>query len=181
MEQICANNMDKKGVTSGVIIFPRVLRIMRIILRDFPIIQTYKKLCHNQCSPRDRVCGQRGNRNCLIIDIAYPSDWRVDTKNEEKINKYLDLAIDIKELWKMKSVKVVLVVIGALVAIPKRLEGYLKNINAGIELTALQRTVLLGSARILRRVLEVWGSLLRPDTWLDWNFQRWQICCENAP
>ena len=55
----------------------------------------------------------------------------------------------------MKSVKVVLVVIGALVAIPKRLEGYLKNINAGIELTALQRTVLLGSARILRRVLEV--------------------------
>ena len=42
------------------------------------------------------------------------------------------------------------------VAIPKRLKGYyLKNINAGIELTALQRTVLLGSARILRRVLEV--------------------------
>lgn len=55
----------------------------------------------------------------------------------------------------MKSVKVVLVVIGALGTIPERLEGYLKNIKAGIEVAAIQRTVLLGSARILRRVLEV--------------------------
>ena len=63
----------------------------------------------------------------------------------------------------MKSVNVFLVVIGVLVAIPKRLDDYLKNINAGIDLAALQRAVLLGSARILRRVLEVCGSLLRPD------------------
>ena len=57
MEQICANNMDKKGVTSGIIIFARVLKIMRIILWDFSL-QTDKKLCHNQCSPRHRVCGR---------------------------------------------------------------------------------------------------------------------------
>ena len=44
------------------------------------------------------------NRTRIVCDIAYPSVWRVDTKNEEKINKYLDLAIQIKELRKMKSV-----------------------------------------------------------------------------
>ena len=55
----------------------------------------------------------------------------------------------------MNSVKVVPVVIVALSTIPKRQEDYLRNINAGIELAALQRTVLLGSARILRRVVEV--------------------------
>ena len=103
------------------------------------------------------------NKNCLIIDIACPGDRRVDIKQEEKINKYFDLAIEIKELWKVKRVKVVAVVIGVLGTIPKRLEDYLRKIKAGIELAALQRTVLLGSARILRRVLEVWGSLLQPD------------------
>ena len=124
----------------------------------------------------DIVFVDEQNKNCLIIDIAYPSDWRVDTKNKEiKINKYLDLAIEMKELWKMKSVKVVLVVIGALGTIPERLEDYLKNIKAGIEEAALHRTVLLGSERI-----QVWDSLLRPDAWWDWNIQRWQTFCENA-
>ena len=55
-------------------------------------------------------------------------------KQEEKINKYLDLAVEIKELWKMKSAKVVPVVIGALGTIPKRLKVYLRNINVGIDL-----------------------------------------------
>ena len=121
------------------------------LLWDFSI-QTDKKLDHNR---PDMVFVDKQNKNCLIIDIACPGDRRVDIKQEEKINKYLDLAIEIKELWKMKRVKVVPVVIGVLGTIPKRLEDYLRNINAGIELAALQRTVLLGSARILRRVLEV--------------------------
>ena len=58
----------------------------------------------------------------------------MDIKQEENINKYLDLAVEIKELWKMKSAKVVPVVIGALGTIPKRLKDYLRNINAGIDL-----------------------------------------------
>ena len=73
MEQICANNMDKKGVTSGIIIFARVLKIMRIILWDFSI-QTDKKLCHHQCSPRHRFCGRTEQEfERIVCDIAYPS------------------------------------------------------------------------------------------------------------
>ena len=116
-----------------------------ILLWDFSK-QTDKKLDHNH---PDIVFVDKENKNRLIIDIACPGDRRVDIKQEEKINKYLDLAIEIKELWKMKGVKVVPVVIGVLGTIPKRLEDYLRNINTEIELAALQRTVLLGSARIL--------------------------------
>ena len=61
----------------------------------------------------------------------------------------------------MKSVKVVPNIIRALGTIPKRTEEYLRNINTGIELAALQRTVFLGSVRILRRVIR--GGFLRPD------------------
>ena len=41
----------------------------------------------------------------------------------------------------MKSVKVVPNIIRALGTIPKRLEDYLRNINTGIELATLQRTI----------------------------------------
>ena len=58
----------------------------------------------------------------------------MDIKQEEKINKYFDLAVDIKELWKVKSAKVVPVVIGTLGTIPKGLKDYLRNINVGIGL-----------------------------------------------
>ena len=44
----------------------------------------------------------------------------------------------------MKSVKVVPNIIRALSTIPKRLEDYLRNINTGIELATLQRTMFLG-------------------------------------
>ena len=58
----------------------------------------------------------------------------MDIKQEEKINKYFDVAVDIKELWKMKSAKVVPVVIEALGTIPKRLKVFLRYINVGIDL-----------------------------------------------
>ena len=55
----------------------------------------------------------------------------------------------------MKGVKVVNIVIGALGTVPKKLEEHLTDINVVIELATFQKTVLLGSARILRRVLEI--------------------------
>ena len=88
------------------------------------------------------------------MDIfACPCDRELDIKQEEKPNEYLDLAVEIKGLWKMKSVKVV--------PVAKRLENYLRNINAGTELEPHQNTVLPGSARILQRVLEI-SSIDKP-------------------
>ena len=121
------------------------------LLWDFSI-QTDRKLDHNR---PDIVLVDKQSKSCLIIDVACPNDWRVESKQEEKVNKYLDLAFQIKKLWKMKRVKVVPIVIGALGTVPKKPEEHLTDINVGIELAALQKTVLLGSARILRRVLEI--------------------------
>ena len=121
------------------------------LLWDFSI-QTNKKLDHNR---PDIVLVDKQSKSFLIIDVACPNDWRVESKQEEKVNKYLDLAFEIKKLWKMKRVKVVPIVIGALGTVPKKLEEHLTDINVGIELATLQKTVLLASARILRRVLEI--------------------------
>ena len=73
--------------------------------------------------------------------------WRVESKQEEKVNKYLDQAFEIKNLWKMKRVKVVPIVIGALGTVPKKLEEHQTDINVGIELAALQKTVAAGISK----------------------------------
>ena len=62
----------------------------------------------------DIVFEDKQNKNYLIIDIACPSDRRLDIKQQEKVNKYLDVAVEIKELRKINSVKVVLVLNGVL-------------------------------------------------------------------
>ena len=52
-----------------------------------------------------------------IIDVAVPGDAWVKLKEKEKIDKYQDLAKELRKLWKVKT-RVVPIVIGALRTIP---------------------------------------------------------------
>ena len=85
---------------------------------------------------------------CHLIDIAVPGDSRVASKENEKVQKYQDLVRELRKLWQVK-VKVVPVVVGTLGTIPKALEKHLKEIGL------LQEAALPGTARILRKTLEI--------------------------
>ena len=102
----------------------------------------------------DMIVEDRKNSVCKIIDFAIPYDSRVDKKEAEKIEKYQDLARDIKRLWNTQ-VKIVPVVIGALGTTPRLLPKRLKDIGIETRIVDLQKTAILYSARILRTVLEV--------------------------
>ena len=65
----------------------------------------------------------------------------------------MDLARELRKLWNIK-VKVVPIVIGAFGKVPKALENNLGELEIRGRIETLQTTALLGSARILRRVLE---------------------------
>jgi len=39
----------------------------------------------------------------LLIDIVVPGDTRVDEKEQEKVDKYQDLARKTKRLWKVEA------------------------------------------------------------------------------
>ena len=58
-------------------------------------------------------------------------------------------------MWAMRKVGVILVVVGALDAIPNGLNKSLQNISIRVRPDHVQKTALLGTARILRRVLEI--------------------------
>ena len=90
---------------------------------------------------------------CIIVDFAVSYDTRIELRAKEKIDKYRDLAIELKRLWKTK-VTVVPIVFGSLGAIPKKIEKRLKDIGIDTNLADMQKTAILNSARILRMVLE---------------------------
>ncbi len=102
----------------------------------------------------DVVVLDKTKKMCHLIDIAQPGDIRVAKKETEKIQKYQDLARELCKIWQVK-VKVVPVVVGALGTIPKALEKHLEEIGTNVRVDLLQKAVLLGTARILRKTLEI--------------------------
>ena len=69
-------------------------------------------------------------------------------KEFEKKDKYLDLARELKKLWNMK-VMIVLIVIGAFGTITKGLSKCLEDLEVGGRVETTQMTALLRTARIL--------------------------------
>ena len=62
------------------------------------------------------------------MDFAVLVDHRLKLKESEKIDKYLDLARDLKKLWNMK-VTVIPIVIGALSIVNKELVRGLEDLE----------------------------------------------------
>ena len=90
---------------------------------------------------------------CKIVDFAVLADHRINLKESEKEDKYLDLARELKKLWNMK-VTIVPIVIGALGSITKGLLKGLDDLEVDGLVETIQTTALLRTARILRLVLE---------------------------
>ena len=56
-------------------------------------------------------------------------------------------------MWNIRSIKVIPVVVGALGSTPKKLKHCIEELGVVISRTLLQKTALLGTVRILRKVL----------------------------
>ena len=102
----------------------------------------------------DVIVVQKHKIFCQVIDFAGPYNGRVQNKELEKIEHCQDLARELRKIWNMK-VKVIPLVIFALGTSPIKLRNWSKEIGIQTQITELQKTALLNTARILRRVLEV--------------------------
>ena len=102
----------------------------------------------------DLVAVDKKERSCKIIDFAVPGDSRIEEKEKDKIEKYQDLGRELQKIWNVK-VKIIPLVVGSLGAIPKQFGNRLKQIGITVGTAQVQKTVLLGTARILRKVLEI--------------------------
>jgi len=89
---------------------------------------------------------------CVLIDVAISGDRNVIKKEADSILKYKDLTMEIQRMWNVKT-KVKPVIIGATETISKSFRKYMSNIPGKHEVKELQKTAILGTAHITRKVL----------------------------
>ena len=102
----------------------------------------------------DIIIKDKVNSNCKLIDMTVPCDKNVSIKEMEKKSKYKDLEIEIQRMWKMKT-EVIPIVMGALGTIRKGMEDNIRSVSGNMNIQTVQKTCLLGTARILRKVLSI--------------------------
>ena len=117
---------------------------------DSPIITDR----HVPCNKPDIVIQEKKSDRCQIIDVPIQCDYNIQTKAKEKMNKYLDLQIECQRLWN-KKVEVILVIMGATGIVDKNIRKYVGRIPGCHNIYSLQRSAILGTAHILRKVLSI--------------------------
>jgi hypothetical protein len=88
----------------------------------------------------------------IIITVAISGDRNVIKKEAEKILKYKDLTIGTQRMWNVKA-RVIPVIIGGTGTISKSSRKYVSDIPGNRDVKELQKTAILGTAHILRKVL----------------------------
>jgi len=89
----------------------------------------------------------------MLIDVAISGDRNAIKKRSRENSKiYKDLTIEIQRMWNVKT-KVIPVTTGATGTISESFRKYVSNIPGNHEVKELQKTDILGTAHILRKVL----------------------------
>ena len=92
----------------------------------------------------DIVVVEKDNKVAFLIDIAVSRDSGVE-EEQENVDKYQNLAQEIKRLWKV-STNIIPVMVTVLGTTPKSLERKLKRTGTTVKFMLLQKAALLGTA-----------------------------------
>jgi len=112
-------------------------------------VQTDRTIPNNK---PDIIIFDNEKGSCMLIEVAISGDRNVIKKEAEKILKYKDLKIEIHHMWNVKT-KTQPVITGATGTISKSFRKYMSDTPGNYEVKELQKTAILGTAHILRKVL----------------------------
>jgi hypothetical protein len=112
-------------------------------------VQTDKIIANNKSYI---IIRHNENGTCILIDVAIPGDRNVIKIEAEKILKYKDLTTAIQQMWNVKA-RVIPVIIGATGTISRSLRKYVSDIPGNHDVKELEKTAILGTVHILRKVL----------------------------
>ena len=76
------------------------------------------------------------------MNTAVPGDTRVDQEEQEKVDKYQDLAREIKRLWKVEAT-VIPIINRALGTIPGGLQENLRTLEITMKVELIHKVTLL--------------------------------------
>lgn len=94
-------------------------------------------------------------KKAIIVEVGVPADDNVPKTISEKIRKYQELCEELKQLYRLEEVKVLPVVISCNGLIPEETVTSLKALDICRELPEIQKAVILGTATIVRKFLNI--------------------------
>ena len=101
----------------------------------------------------DIIIKNEKEKTCTLIDVAIPADRNVVQKEAEKKLKYKILRIEIQRMWNLKWT-IIPVIIGATGIVTRSLRKNLEAVPGKHSIDSLQKTAILGTSHIIRKVLQ---------------------------
>lgn len=113
---------------------------------------TDRGVAHNR---PDITLFDTSEETCLLLDITVPADDNVSKAYTEKITKYTDLAFQLRELYNLKAISILPLIISVNGLVEKHLPENTERLclEKNIISTA-QKQVILGTIRTVRRFLQ---------------------------
>lgn len=120
---------------------------------DVPI-HTDKTITANR---PDIVIHNLMEKTAVFIDVTHPNDHNIDKAQSEKIQKYVPLTSEYKDIYKLKSVQTIPIVITATGVVHKQTKSSItkQHLNPNKVLPKAQKSVILETRRIVRSVLNI--------------------------
>ena len=101
----------------------------------------------------DTIIKNKKEKTCTLLDVAIPADGNAVQKEAEKKLKYKILRIEIQRMWNLKWT-IIPVIIGATGIVTRSSRKNLEAIPGKHWIDSLQKTAILGTSHIIRKVLQ---------------------------
>ena len=101
----------------------------------------------------DKIIKKRKVKTCTLIDVAITADRNVVQREAVKKLKYKSLCTEILRVWNLKCT-IVPVIIGATGIVTRNLRKNVESVAGKHSIDSLQKTAILGTAHIIRKVLQ---------------------------
>jgi hypothetical protein len=104
----------------------------------------------------DLVLFDKKAETAIIVDIAIPLNDNLETTIAEKKRKYLPLAVELKDIYKLKSISIVPLVMSTNGLVTKEWSKSMEKLQLHERhCRTMQKAAVLGTANIVRKVLSL--------------------------
>ena len=101
----------------------------------------------------DIVIWNKKERTAQIVEVTVPNDYGLNRAERCKLNKYQDLKSDLRDVWDLKDIDIIPVVVGATGLVKNNLAAYLASIPGSPRLEEVQLNAIKGTVKVLKRAL----------------------------
>lgn len=102
----------------------------------------------------DMVVWNKTETTALIIDFAVPLDNNIAKAYGEKMTKYESLARQMRDMWKLRSVRIIPLIITANGLVHRKTAAHIEELKLPSNtLTWMQKAVILGTVGIIRQII----------------------------